>query len=786
MGKLSPLMRDWRRSVKAFLNEQASSRLAQLGHSPAMIRDAKREAWWWLQARGVAVRRRTRLLSGQAVVWTAPGVAELVQVEVPRAGDGEVTVEVLTSAVSTGTERAQYLNLPNATVALPHQPGYSAAGVVVAIGPNVSDVRVGELVGVRNVPHMSLVTVPSSSVHSAPLGVPEEGVAMVQLGVICGQGVRRANVKPGEDVCVIGAGLVGALAQRLMVARGAGSVTVVARSRVKEALVHSGGAARFIAVEEEREAVAAIASPVVIEATGDPEALELAVEAAADRGRVVLLGSPRGVTADAPLAAIRAKGVRVIGAHVNTLTHESRVTGVDTVRREARAFLDVLASRRMSVTDLVEEAIDPREADAFYRRLAHDREIVGACFDWTLLPADDRIRDGRFLRLPNLGGRGADVTRRPLPPDLRGRRSGLFEHADPFAGASGRLRIGLLGCGDIAVQNAAAIQVAPNVELVACYDPVSALAEDIARAHGAELAPTSDELLNDDSVDAVLLSVPHDLHVPLGKAAVAAGKHVVVEKPLANNLSAAAELVHAAERSGVVLSVCFPHRYRPDVVVAKRLIQRGAIGELAGLLLNFFMDKPASYWFGGFSGRASSNWRGSRERAGGGVLIMNLSHYLDLIRYLTGVEPDVVAARTQTADPWAEVEDAAAVNVDYANGALGSLFANARLPGTDPTVGLRLWGADGHIVLEPDPRIYTLRALNGLRTNRWQTFGRLPPTNIRAVYFSRLGTTIDREEPPDITGEDGLAAQAFIEAAYRSSECGRDVKMAAVLQELEV
>jgi len=165
---------------------------------------------------------------------------------------------------------------------------------------------------------------------------------------------------------------------------------------------------------------------------------------------------------------------------------------------------------------------------------------------------------------------------------------------------------------------------------------------------------------------------------------------------------------------------------------------------------------------------------------------MNLSHYLDLIRYLTGVEPDVVAARTQTADPWAEVEDAAAVNVDYANGALGSLFANARLPGTDPTVGLRLWGADGHIVLEPDPRIYTLRALNGLRTNRWQTFGRLPPTNIRAVYFSRLGTTIDREEPPDITGEDGLAAQAFIEAAYRSSECGRDVKMAAVLQELEV
>jgi predicted dehydrogenase len=200
--------------------------------------------------------------------------------------------------------------------------------------------------------------------------------------------------------------------------------------------------------------------------------------------------------------------------------------------------------------------------------------------------------------------------------------------------------------------------------------------------------------------------------------------------------------------------------------------------------LNFFMDKPSSYWVGGFSGRAHSDWRSSRERAGGGVLIMNLSHYLDLVRYLTGAEADVVTARTQVAEATAEVEDAVSVTVAYANGALGSLFGTAALRGSGPTSELRLWGPDGHIAVEPNPLVYTLRALDGLRTNRWQTFGRLPPANIRAIYFSRLATAIYRGESPDIDGTDGLAVQAFIEAAYRSSASGHSVSPGALLQEV--
>jgi predicted dehydrogenase/threonine dehydrogenase-like Zn-dependent dehydrogenase len=765
--------------VKELLNQQANVGLAKLGHSPAMIRDAKREAWWWLQARSQALKRRTRLLSGHAIVWTAPGLAELLRVEVPQAGAGEVTLEVLASVVSSGTERAQYLRLSNTHVGPLHRPGYSAAGVVLAVGSNVSKVKPGQLVAARNVPHMSVATVPASSVHTVPTGVPVEAAATVQFGVICGQGVRRAALEPGQPVCVIGAGLIGALAQRLATAAGAGPVTMVARSRAKAAIAHEG--IRFLSGYADKEELAALAAPVVIEATGDPEGLELAVLAARPGGRVVLLGSPRGVTADLPLAAIRAKQLLLVGAHVNTLTLESRLTGVDMYEREAETFLSLLAGGRVPVEDLLEVVIDPREADAFYRRLARARDIVGARFDWTLLSAKERVGDGRVWRLPDLRALGTDFRRRPLSPQSGGRTS-IIDYGNPFRGASGRLRIGLLGCGDIGVQNAAAIQASPNVELVACYDSVGVLAEDVARTYGAEVAPTSDALLGNDRVDAVLLSLPHHLHEPLGTEAAAAGKHVVVEKPLANSLKAAEELVHAAERAGVVLSVCFPHRYQPEMVVARRLIEAGAIGELAGVLLNFLMDKPPSYWVGGFSGRAISDWRSSREQAGGGILIMNLSHYLDLLSYLTGEKAEVVTARTQVGEVTGEVEDAVSVTVGYANGALGSFFGTGALRGSGSTSELRLWGSDGQVVIEPDPLVYTLRALDGLRTNRWQTFGRLPATNIRAIFFSRLGTAIHRGEPPDVTAYDGLAVQALIEAAYRSSESGQSISPSALLE----
>lgn len=761
--------------VKDLLNAQASRRLSQLGYSGARAADAKREAWWWAVARGQALTRRRRLIGGSGVVWTDVGKAELIPIEVPRPGRGEVTVEIHASAVSSGTERAQYLRLPNAQIGYPHVPGYSAAGTVAAVGRGVSDLAEGDRVAVRGAPHASVATLSRTAFHRLPDNVAIEHACLIQLGVICNQGVRRARLESGESVAVIGYGPIGALTQRL--ARGeASTLTVLARSSERKRSALRTGADAFIAAAGDGAAADGLSVDVVFDTTGDPNALLLAVTAAAEGGRIVLLGSPRGATRDLPLGAIRAKRLRLIGAHVETVRLE-RPSNPDPFRRDGDEFLSALASGRISVEDLVDLEVDPREADVFYRELASRRDVSGARFDWTRLDPDERLHPSPVLRFPELRARGVDADQpaEPITGSVRGRRS--WEPHDPFADAVGELRIGLVGCGDIATHNATGIALAPNALLTACFDPVAELAAELALEHGADVTASVEELLGRSDVDAVFLAVPHHLHAPLAIAAAEAGKHVIVEKPLANSLGAAMDMVEAADRAGVVLSVAFPHRYEPHAVAARRLVLAGAVGEVGGTLVKYFADKPASYWLGGFSGRTLSSWRSSREQAGGGVLIMNISHLLDLVRHVTGLEVETCTAATATLDGAAEVEDTVSLTLRYENGAIGTLFGSSALRGNrGGSIELHVWGRDGSLELEPSPRIYTTRALDGLRTTRWNSLEGYPTIDLRAVYVSRLASAITSGDEPDVTAADGLAVQALIEAAYNSSDSGEPVR----------
>ena len=338
----------------------------------------------------------------------------------------------------------------------------------------------------------------------------------------------------------------------------------------------------------------------------------------------------------------------------------------------------------------------------------------------------------------------------------------------------------MLGCGDIAAANASAIAAAPNTRLVAAFDPVERLARDITTRAGGEPAPSSDALIEHRDVDAVLLSVPHHLHAPLALQAIAAGKHVIVEKPLANNLAAAVEIAGAAERAGVVLSVAFAYRYKPEALIARWLIDAGAVGDVGGFFVRSIVDKTPAYWLGGYSGRSPSDWRRSREKAGGGILIMNLTHYVDLFRHLTGLETDELWSLDAVTDEPMDVEDSVSVSVRYSGGALGTLTGYSAARGAW-NEEFRVWGRDGHVAVEPDARVFTLHAIEGFRTARWQRFGLSADGTMRARYLSRLATAIHEGRPPDVTAEDGLAVQAFVEAAYRAGEVGQGVRPAELL-----
>jgi UDP-N-acetyl-2-amino-2-deoxyglucuronate dehydrogenase len=716
------------------------------------------------------------VLRGYGVIWPELGRTRLEPVEVPRCGGGEVTVDVVASVVSPGTERARYLGLPNARVPFPHRPGYAAAGVVIEVGGDAAGVAVGDKVALLDVPHQSVATVPAGRAYRIPPAVATEDAALLQLGIVAAQGLRRAAIQPGEPFAVVGMGLIGCLAQRLARAQQAGPSTAIARSRSKARFALTDGGGRFLAIEQDAGAVEALSMPVVIEATGDPGGLEVAVSAAATGGRVILLGSPRGLASELPAEKIYRKGLRVVGAHVNGLRQEPGLAHQERLGREAATVLDALAGGDLVVGDLFGAGADPREAELFYWSLVRDRSIVGARFDWSGFPARPpagraRVKPPQRLPRRNLG----------LDASAGARSAGAVAES-PFAGAVGQLRFAMIGCGEIAVHNAEGLALAPNASVTACYDPDRALAESLAVDHRAWVAPSLDAVLGSPKVDAVMLCLPHHLHEPVAVLAAEAGKHVIVEKPMAVDLEAAARMRAAADRAGVALSVCFPQRFEAAVATARELLRKGAIGELSGIEVRWYADKPASYFYGGFTGRSPSTWRMRLEQAGGGVLLMNLSHEIELVRHLTGARVDEVMAFTANTQRLAEVEDNVTVSVRYQGGAIGSFSASAASRGfRDESV--RVWGSDGHLELKPEPRLYTLRALDGLPTGSWASIGDAGgglPT--RAIYVSRFASAVADGRAPEVTALDGLSVQAFLEAAYESARTGGSVRPSDLLK----
>lgn len=712
----------------------------------------------WARNRARAAGGRRRLVAGRELVVTGPGRAELRPFELPLAGPGEVTIELCATAVSPGTETAQWLRLPNAQPPFPYRPGYSGAGRVLAAGAGVGDLAPGDLVAAPRVPHASLANVPAAWVSSVPGGVPVEQAALVYLAIIAGYGVRRAGPLADERVCVLGAGPIGALALRLAALQAPAELVAIARTRRRERQALAGGASRFVTVEEPLERLGATA---VIEATGDPAAIAPAIAAARPGGTVVLLGSPRGTSEDAGFAALQAKRLRLVGAHISSLaTLANREgDGSDPFAELAGEYLGALAAGRLEAADLAGEAADPREAGLLYDRLARG-ELGAAHFDWSRL--ERRVTPRRLLAGPRLEREPAPFA---APPVLRPRAGGA------------PLRFALVGCGDIGLANARAIAAARGAELAVAHDPAPGLAEAVAAELGCDVAPQLAQALDRERADAAFISVPHDLHAPLAAEAARSGLHVVLEKPLAADLDGGREAVAAAAAAGVALTVCFAFRYHRPIQSARALLASGAFGELRGVNLVFHTEKPAAYWQGGFSGRARSDWRASRERAGGGVLIMNLTHYLDLVRYLTGAEPAWVAGATRS-EAGAEVEDAIALSVGWGEGAIGALSASASTRGGSPN-RFELWTEHGTIRLEPEARAYCERAGSGLEPGRWTPLSTEDEGDVRALFVERFAAAVRAGGEPDVTARDALGVQAFVAAAYRAAATGERVAVEA-------
>ena len=321
---------------------------------------------------------------GKRITFLDFEIAYLEDCEYLGPGRSEVEVVARSSTVSPGTERAVLCGLPGARRDFPYYPGYSCAGQVVKVGSDVREYRVGDRVAGR-AKHVSGDSVATDLLFPIPENVNYEAASFIELGIIVLQGVRKAAIRPGDRIAVLGQGLIGQLATRVARAAGAGTIIAMAQSRNRAATaVAAGGADFFVETGSPEFSPDSIDADVVIEAVGTPDAIALAARCTRAGGRVVLLGSSRGLSRDVDLAQLlRVRGVEIVGAHISNMPTEAASPGRHTYRQEGRLFLDLLRTGRVRVDDLVTWHPAPRECNAVYEMLAKGGgSHVAIVFDW--------------------------------------------------------------------------------------------------------------------------------------------------------------------------------------------------------------------------------------------------------------------------------------------------------------------------------------------------------------------------------------------------------------------
>jgi predicted dehydrogenase len=331
--------------------------------------------------------------------------------------------------------------------------------------------------------------------------------------------------------------------------------------------------------------------------------------------------------------------------------------------------------------------------------------------------------------------------------------------------------IALIGAGTIARVHAKAIAEIDNARLVGVYDTV----EPASRALAAELGGLDwtgdlDELLARDDLDVVSICTPSGTHADLAIRAARAGKHLIVEKPLDISLAQADRMIAAAEKNGVKLTGIFPYRFRLGACKAKEAIDRGRLGQL--VLADAYVKwyRSQDYYQG---------WHGTWALDGGGALINQAIHNIDLLQWLAG-PVDTVYGHVATLGHEMETEDTASAVLRFAGGAIGVIQgATSCWPG-DPARA-EIHGTRGTIVLEegrisvwkladgtPEEEM-TMVTLEGQEGHTFDDPAAIAHTGHRLQIEDML-QAIEQDRAPRVSGVEARKAIEVIRAIYLSAQ----------------
>jgi predicted dehydrogenase len=341
---------------------------------------------------------------------------------------------------------------------------------------------------------------------------------------------------------------------------------------------------------------------------------------------------------------------------------------------------------------------------------------------------------------------------------------------------------GVIGCGMISNFHAKAIADIPDAKLVACFDTIGASADRLAAATGCRAYHVLDAMLADPAVTVVTIGTPSGAHMEPAVAAARAGKHVIVEKPLEVTLTRCDAIMQECETNRVKLSAIFPSRFHDSNVELKRAIDEQRFGRLTlgDAYVKWF--RPQSYY-------DSGAWRGTWKLDGGGALMNQAIHSVDLLTWLMGPVSEVHALTATLAHERIEVEDTAVAALRFSSGALGVIEAStAAYPGYLKQIEIH--GSEGSAAIEeedivkwdfakPGPRDDAVRAQ--MQAHKSTGGGASDPAAIghhgHAKQFRDVLAAIDEDRKPAIDGQEGRRSVEIILAIYESALSGKPVRL---------
>jgi polar amino acid transport system substrate-binding protein len=488
--------------------------------------------------------------------------------------------------------------------------GYSAAGIVLDVGDDVTEFRAGDRVacaGAGYASHAEVLSVPKNLCVRLPDEVTFEAGAFGTLGAIALQGVRLAEPTLGESVVVIGLGLLGQIAVQLLKANGCrvfGIDLDPAKVELARELGADGGA---VSDESVKKAVLdwsrgrGCDAVLITAATPSNQPVELAGEISRLKGRVVAVGMvgldvPRNLyfKRELSLMVSMSYGPGRYDPEYEERGHDYPFAYVRwTENRNIEAFLDLVAERRVNVEELITHRFQIEEGERAYQLIAGE------------------------TKEPYLGIILQYDTERELERRIEIKRS---EKASSTANA---VRVGMIGAGVYAQAMLLPFYKDEGVDFRAITTASGVTARDIAEKYGFNYcAANADDVLDDSDVNLVVVATRHDLHAELARRALLNGKHVFVEKPLALSDEELNGVLDAAANSEGRLMVGYNRRFSPLARAAREFFN----GRQAPLSISYRVNAgriPKSHWL-------------QDPREGGGRIIGEVCHFVDMMQFLTG------------------------------------------------------------------------------------------------------------------------------------------------------